>query len=301
MSRSLQDTNFLMDIHFRKGFISIWLATLYLAIFYWGFLASDRYVSESYLVLESTDLSSSNANLDMQGLISGNGQNRADQIMLVNYLNSIDMLKVLDNKFDLYKHYQKPEIDAYSRLWHDKSDGVENLKEYLEDFIDIHYDDYLQTIVIRVGAFSPEIAQQINKTLITKGEEYINHLDHELASVQVDFLSNELKKIKTKSINARNKLLEYKRGGEDKDQLFRLQMESEFLNEIYKSALASMENSRIEASRTIKKLSILQSANLPEYSTEPRRIYNIIVYALLSAMIFSLIHFVRAILKDYRD
>src|SRR3989339_2074215 len=62
---------------------SIALIIVLLAIFYWGFFASDRYVSEAHIVIHRTDLASSPA---------GSSSSMVEQMLLRDYLLSVDML-----------------------------------------------------------------------------------------------------------------------------------------------------------------------------------------------------------------
>jgi capsular polysaccharide transport system permease protein len=81
----------------------------------------------------------------------------------------------------------------------------------------------------------------------------------------------------------------------------RLEMEAKFAQDIYQTALAALEKGRIEATRNLKKLSILQSPTVPQYPWEPRRIYNIVVFVLCVMILAGIIHLVAAIIRDHKD
>lgn len=81
----------------------------------------------------------------------------------------------------------------------------------------------------------------------------------------------------------------------------RLQMEAEFAQDVYKTALVGLEQGRIEATRTLKKVSVLQSPALPEYPLEPRRLYNITVFAIAALLLASILHLIGAIIRDHKD
>ena len=80
-----------------------------------------------------------------------------------------------------------------------------------------------------------------------------------------------------------------------------LELKSQFAQDLYKSALTALEHGRIEATRTLKKVSVLQTPNLPEYPLEPRRIYNSIVYLIVSLLLAGLVNLVVIIIRDHRD
>ncbi|MCG5514237.1 chain-length determining protein [Ectothiorhodospira shaposhnikovii] len=80
-----------------------------------------------------------------------------------------------------------------------------------------------------------------------------------------------------------------------------LLLQVEFARELYANALASLENTRVEAARTLKQVSVLQEATYPQYAMEPRRVYNITVFSILAILGALIIHMLAAIIRDHRD
>lgn len=85
------------------------------------------------------------------------------------------------------------------------------------------------------------------------------------------------------------------------EEFQRMQMEAEFAQDLYRNALAALEKGRIEAIRTLKKVSILQSPTRPQYPLEPRRIYNITIFAISVFVLVGIIQMLIAIIRDHRD
>jgi len=81
----------------------------------------------------------------------------------------------------------------------------------------------------------------------------------------------------------------------------RLQMDAEFAQDVYKTALVALEKGRVEATRTLKKVSVLQHPTMPQYPLEPRRIYNTIVFILVALLIAGVVHLIAAIIRDHKD
>jgi len=80
-----------------------------------------------------------------------------------------------------------------------------------------------------------------------------------------------------------------------------LDVKSQFAQDLYKTALTALERGRIEATRTLKKVSVLQSPNVPEYPLEPRRIYNSVVFLITSLLLAGLVNLIAIIIRDHRD
>ena len=81
----------------------------------------------------------------------------------------------------------------------------------------------------------------------------------------------------------------------------RLELEAVFAQDLYKTALAALERGRIEAIRTLKKVSVLQAPSRPEYPLEPRRFYNTGVFLLISLLVAGILNLVVVIVRDHRD
>jgi capsular polysaccharide transport system permease protein len=80
-----------------------------------------------------------------------------------------------------------------------------------------------------------------------------------------------------------------------------LELQALFAQETYSSALAALENTRLEAARQLKQVSVLQSPLLPEYPTEPNRLYNISVFAIIALFLAFIASMLVMIIRDHRD
>jgi capsular polysaccharide transport system permease protein len=85
------------------------------------------------------------------------------------------------------------------------------------------------------------------------------------------------------------------------EEFQRLKLNAEFAQEVYKTALASLEQARVDAGRTIKMVSVIQSPTHPQYPLEPRRIYNTVVFVLVTLVIFGIASLMRAIVRDHQE
>jgi capsular polysaccharide transport system permease protein len=85
------------------------------------------------------------------------------------------------------------------------------------------------------------------------------------------------------------------------EEFQRLEMEAAFAQDIYKTGLMALEKGRIEATRMIKKVSVLQAPTIPEYALEPRRFYNTLVFMLVALLLAGVAHLLAAIVRDHKD
>ena len=85
------------------------------------------------------------------------------------------------------------------------------------------------------------------------------------------------------------------------EEFQRLEMQAVFAQDVYKTALQALERGRIEALRTLKKVSVIEAPNLPEDALEPRRFYNTLVFMLAAFLLAGVMHLLAAIVRDHKD
>lgn len=81
----------------------------------------------------------------------------------------------------------------------------------------------------------------------------------------------------------------------------RLKLKAQFAQELYANSLATLEATRVEAARKLKQVSVLAEPNLPEYSTEPQRLYWITVFSLTILFMTLIIKMVITIVSDHKN
>ena len=80
-----------------------------------------------------------------------------------------------------------------------------------------------------------------------------------------------------------------------------LELQSKFALDMYKTALTALEQGRLEATRTLKKVSVIQQANLPQKAMQPQRIYTTSVWIMTILLMIGIVHLLMAIVRDHKD
>jgi len=347
-----------------------------LSIPYWLFVASDRYVSNTIVFVQRTDQINgpSTDSLGVAALVGGNTPNSADQLLLTQYLLSLDMLKKLDAAFDLRSHYSGWRHDPLSRML-SRNEPIEWFYKYWLSRVDVEYDSYNGVITIEVQAYDAKTAHEIVEFMVREGGEQMNLIGHQLAQSQVDFLTKQvtaaherllsdtqamidfqnhqgllapgataqslndlidkLEEQKTNlqaqlnslpsSLNAdqpvvvmlkknlaaieqqiaqrRAELASPSKGTLNYavEEFQRLQMEVSFSQDLYKTALSALEQGRMNAARTLKMVSVVQSPTMPGYPVEPERLYNALVTLLVGLAIVGVLKLLESIILDHVD
>lgn len=155
-----------------------------LAVVYFGFLASDVYVSEARFAVRSAEGGSVTpgliAFLDTSG-VAGGGQ---ESQIVVDYAHSQDMLDRMQATLDLRAHYSADTIDVLSRLPDDATN--EEFLEYFRDRTELLLDSASGVITLRARGFEPEFAQRVGELVIDLSEQLVNDMS---ARMEVDALA----------------------------------------------------------------------------------------------------------------
>lgn len=162
------------------------------------------------------------------------------------------------------------------------------------------------------GLISPQAAAENLTGVVNKLEEQLSELSARKtallgylapaapAVVEVDLqikaVEKQIKTEKARLTGSKDQSL-----NKTVEEYQRLQLEADFMQEAYKSALIGLEKGRVEATRILKKVLVLQSATLPEYPLRPRRLYNIATFLIGALLLAGLIHLLVAIVRDHRD
>lgn len=356
-----------------RGLFLLLLLCGFISICYWLF-SSDRYVSEAVVLVQNTDQVIAPA-LDISSMFGAiGGSNKTDQLLLLEYLQSVDMLRKLDAKLDLRAHYSDASHDIGSRMWFGDA-SIEWFHRHYLSRVGIAYDDYAGVLRIDAQAYDAKTARAIAGMLVSEGERFMNNMSHELARAQLDFLNTQVAQAQEQVLAASKRLLDFQNqkglasprvtvesihaiiakleeqrteiqtqlaslprsAGRDhpmrrtlQQQLSaverqiererakvastrglplnslveeeqRLQLELNFKQDLYKTALVSLEKGRMDAARAIKHVSVLQQPMLPEYPLEPRRIYGVVTTLCVTVLLMGMIHLLQSVILDHVD
>jgi capsular polysaccharide transport system permease protein len=183
-----------------------------LAAGYYGFIASDRYVSEARLVVngDSDDAGGGDSNnsnplmsLIRPGTISVNGT-----IVLYNYIQSMDMMDRLDKAIDMRSRFSIKEADWLSRLSPDATN--EEFMDYFQRRVQVIGEPNNPVLTVRVEAFSPKDAHDIMLALVSISEQRLNALLLKRQEDMIGFAKSELAKAEQRLLDAQTRITNYR-------------------------------------------------------------------------------------------
>ncbi len=80
-----------------------------------------------------------------------------------------------------------------------------------------------------------------------------------------------------------------------------LHLQTEFAQDAYKLALGAVENARIDATRKLKSLIVVEPPSLPETAVHPRIAYNLATLLAICVLVYAIMRLVLATIREHQD
>lgn len=198
-----------------------------LAILYFGFLASDVYISQSTFVVKSPDKQSASG----LGILlkSAGFTNAGEEVFAAQeYVLSRDALGALNKDRAFARAYSDPSISLFDRFSPSAAEGsFEDLYRYYQGKVTVEHDSTKSVTQLTVRAYSPAAAQRFNKELLGLAEMTVNRLNTRGREDLVRYAQAEVEEAEEKSRRAALALSVYRNreGVVDPERQAEVQME----------------------------------------------------------------------------
>lgn len=156
--------------------ITVILPTIASCVYY-GFIASDVYISESRFVVRSPQRQTTGS---LGSLLSGAGFSKSqdDTYTVRDYIESRDALGELEKRLGTKNIFSDNSIDFFNRFAPFKfEDSFEDLYKYYSNHIELSLDNQSSILTLKTRAFSAKDARAINEALIEQSEALVNQLN----------------------------------------------------------------------------------------------------------------------------
>ncbi len=189
---------------------TVLIPTLFASI-YFGFIASDVYISEASFVVRSPEKQTSSP-LGMFLKSADFSRAQDDTYTVQEFMLSRDALKELEDKLSIGKKFADKDIDIISRFgglnpW---ANSFEQLFKFYKKQVSVELDTASSISTLTVRAFSSEDAWQINKMLLDMSERLINQLNERGRHDMIKFAANEVADAESKAKDADQALSAYR-------------------------------------------------------------------------------------------
>jgi capsular polysaccharide transport system permease protein len=181
-------------------FLTIVLPTA-AAIVYYGFMASDVYISESQFVVRSPDKPTSSG---LGLVLKTAGFSNGDEVYSAqSYLQSRDALRDLNRNNAVRNAYTRPSISIFDRFDPLGVNGTfEDLFRYYRKKVRIAHDSVSSISTLTVEAYTPQDAAKFDRQLLDMAEATVNRLNERGRQDLIHFAQAEVEDATAKSRSA---------------------------------------------------------------------------------------------------
>lgn len=179
-----------------------------LTALYLGFFASDRFVSGAGFAVRGMG---SSGGADLVGSITGlpsSGSTTSDSFIILNYLESRDLVRRLEDQIDLRDTFGAAAVDPLFRLAANRP--VEDVVDYWSQRIDTNFDNTSGIITFEVQAFTPASAQAIAAAVLEACRDLVNDLSQQARQDAVANALEEVTRAETRLSAAREALMRFR-------------------------------------------------------------------------------------------
>ncbi|QOP41443.1 hypothetical protein [Sulfurimonas marina] len=175
---------------------SVFLVGFLLSSFYIVFLKSELYESKTALIVRDMNQNPTTSTLGLSLLGMGSSSQLQDSKIVEEYLKSLDVYTLVDQKFHLTEHYKSDAIDFVERLSDDATQ--EEVLDFYNKHLIVYYDEVSGILSVAFAHVDPKKAQEILEFLVQNVDYQINEFNRKKAKKQLTFVEGEFSKAKEK-------------------------------------------------------------------------------------------------------
>ncbi len=181
-----------------------------LSTLYFGWLASDRFVSESTFVVRSakSPIAGGLGGLLQMAGISGS---QDDSYSVQEYMLSRDAVSALSQRLPLRAMFDRPGADfvaRYPNLLYGKSE--EELFLYYKSRVEVVHVTTTGLTTLKVQAFHADDALTISRTLLGLGEELVNRMNERIRADAIRFSEAEVSRAQERLVETQIAITEFR-------------------------------------------------------------------------------------------
>lgn len=150
-------------------FVILFLIPMLAGGLYYLRIASNQYITESYVSLNTQN---SGIRAALSGLLGSASTGHVSEV--VEYIRSPNIIADISSKVNFSDVFSKPEIDIISRLESDAP--IEKKVKYWRKHIEVDKQSFTSQIRIRVRAFSPEDSLALHEAVLEAAEKHVNDI-----------------------------------------------------------------------------------------------------------------------------
>jgi capsular polysaccharide transport system permease protein len=188
-------------------FLVLFLIPLLVITFYELALASNRYLSETSILISQENSGSTTFDVSFLGLPSS--ADDKDALAMVEFIMSRDMLHYLDEKLHLRDHYSASRVDWWARL--SNTTSFEQFHDYMAGWLIVSYDTTSKLIRMQLQTFDQDYSKAVLEAILAKSQEFIDHLNAKVTAEQTRFFDDKMVESEARLKQAKQALMTFQR------------------------------------------------------------------------------------------
>lgn len=285
------------------------LVPVFFATFYFGFIASDVYISKSSFVIRSPAAPASRTS-GISSILNTIGIAPAanDSFVAVNYLYSKDAMMKVNQAIDLRKLFTDKKIDVLSRFasiyW---NESYERLLKYFNNHLSVNFDPTANVIHLEVRAYTPQSSYEINRLLLQNADRLVNTINEQARNDLIEFSSKGVSLAQADLERANLALIQFRTQDKSKvsdnyvTDFIKLEGERQTAQNQLNASMAALQQARIDAQRKLLYLETISPPTIPDYPLEPKRIISIVTIFFLSLLFYGMLRMLLAGVREHRN
>lgn len=196
-------------------FVPCVVLPLALAALYFHSYAADRYAVEMKFAVKSPLSGGSSDFLGLMTGVNSSSSTTTDSYIVVDFIESQDLVQMLEDRIDLRAIYSKPADDMLMRF--DPTLPKEDFAEYLARMVTVYYDVSSQIITVEVQAFTPEEAKAVAELVLKLCGDLVNDISERARLDTVRIAEEAVLRAENNLRDQRRKLAEFREHEQDID------------------------------------------------------------------------------------
>ena len=247
-------------------------------VYLYGYTDS-LYQSTAVVALQNSSTTSTSLSTLMGSSLFGSSGSATQSGAVVAYIESLDLLKVLDKQFHLRQLYSSPHHSPFWRL--DPNASNEDFLTFYQQMVTVSQDSSTLLITMNVLDYDAKHAQHICNAIIEASQKLVNSMSAVMSNATLKYAKSQLQ-IATKAVEAAQP---YERS------VAEMELTAAQQGLVSAQSLANQQQSF---------LITVDAANLPTDETVPDRLVSEAMILLAASALYMIAHLLLANVRDHR-
>lgn len=237
------------------------------------------YQSTAVVALQNSSSTSTSLSTIVGSGLFGSSGSSTQSGAVVAYIQSLDLLKVLDKKFHLRQLYSSPQHSPFWRL--DANASNEDFLTFYQQMVTVSQDSTTLLITVNVLDYDAKRAQQIANAIISASQRFVNSMSAVMSNATLKYARTQLQ-IATKAVETAQP---YERS------VAEMELTAAQQGLVSAQSLANQQQSF---------LITVDAANLPTDETVPDRLVDEAMILIAASLLYMIAHLLLANVRDHR-